>query len=117
MNDKQNPLSSEDSHAYWINRHKKHEGEWQAIGYSSGDLKINQAFYDCRKQALLKAVCKYKGKLQGLQVLDVGCGLGVFSQIYHEAGAEVYGIDISPEAINYTIYFCACHVIYLGEYT
>jgi len=34
------------------------------------------------------------------KVLDVGCGIGVFSQVFKNIGAEVTGIEISEEMLN-----------------
>jgi len=44
---------------------------------------------------LLKAV----GKVDGLNVLDIGCGQGYFSRLLAEAGAHVVGVDISQRQI------------------
>ena len=40
------------------------------------------------------------GNVQGLQVLDLGCGAGWLSQQLNEAGAKVLGIDGSGELIK-----------------
>lgn len=40
-------------------------------------------------------------KLKGKKILDVGCGQGTISKILSEAGANVYGIDLSETSINY----------------
>ena len=34
-------------------------------------------------------------ELQGKRVLDVGCGMGRFAEVAADAGAEVYGVDLS----------------------
>ena len=39
-------------------------------------------------------------KVRG-SVLDIGCGLGYGSKMLHDKGISVYGIDISPNAIDY----------------
>lgn len=38
--------------------------------------------------------------LEGLKVLDVGCGGGIFSEALHKRGAAVTGIDLSEEALS-----------------
>ena len=37
--------------------------------------------------------------VRGRRLLNVGCGPGGFSAIAHRAGAEVWGVDASPEAV------------------
>ncbi len=41
-------------------------------------------------------ICRLKS---GARVLDVGCGTGYYSGLFHEAGCTVTGIDISARAI------------------
>ena len=38
-------------------------------------------------------------RLKGLRVLDIACGCGYGSWFLHQAGNEVTGVDIEPEAI------------------
>jgi ubiquinone/menaquinone biosynthesis C-methylase UbiE len=37
---------------------------------------------------------------KGMRVLDIGCGTGTNLELYHEAGCDVYGIDLSPAMIQ-----------------
>src|SRR5262249_51637012 len=39
------------------------------------------------------------GDVRGQRLLDVGCGAGYFSRLMAEAGADVTGVDISPNMI------------------
>ena len=39
---------------------------------------------------------------KGLKVLEVGIGLGADHQQYAEAGAELYGIDLTERAVEHT---------------
>ncbi|MBA3813497.1 MAG: bifunctional 2-polyprenyl-6-hydroxyphenol methylase/3-demethylubiquinol 3-O-methyltransferase UbiG [Alphaproteobacteria bacterium] len=46
-------------------------------------------------------LCEHEVKpLQGLRILDVGCGGGVFCEPLARLGAEVIGIDLIPENIR-----------------
>ncbi len=51
---------------------------------------------DTRLQAILALL----GPLQGLRVLDLGCGKGRFAARLAEAGAEVVGIDLSAKMLK-----------------
>lgn len=43
---------------------------------------------------------EYLGGLTGKEVLDAGCGTGIYSEFYVNQGATVSGVDVSKEAIN-----------------
>ncbi len=38
---------------------------------------------------------------QGEKILDLGCGVGYFSQLLSSKGSKVFGLDISEESIEY----------------
>ncbi len=37
---------------------------------------------------------------EGMAVLDVGCGTGIYLELYQKAGCNVYGIDQSPSMLQ-----------------
>lgn len=37
---------------------------------------------------------------KGMRVLDIGCGTGTNLRLYHEAGCDVFGIDLSPAMVQ-----------------
>lgn len=41
-------------------------------------------------------------KLKGKRVLEIGCGLGLHSQLIAEAGAKLTSIDLTPRAVGLT---------------
>ena len=41
-----------------------------------------------------RALVEFLGGLNGISVLDVGCGKGAFSRRMAEAGAHVTGVDV-----------------------
>ena len=51
----------------------------------------------------VKLIREHLGALNGKRVLDVGCGKGRFARIFHEQepGAELWGLDISPEMLRF----------------
>ena len=98
---KSNLLSRHAAHEYWIKRHQTEAGNWQAVGFQGAPRPVNDAFYACRFRALKQTLIDRHIQLKGLRVLDVGCGLGDFSRFYAVSGAEVSGVDVSPEAVEY----------------
>ena len=38
--------------------------------------------------------------IQGMNVLDVGCGTGSDLKLYHQAGCNVHGVDLSPAMLK-----------------
>jgi ubiquinone/menaquinone biosynthesis C-methylase UbiE len=38
---------------------------------------------------------------EGMQIIDIGCGEGFFSRAFAEAGADVFGVDLSKELIAF----------------
>ncbi|WP_420426754.1 bifunctional 2-polyprenyl-6-hydroxyphenol methylase/3-demethylubiquinol 3-O-methyltransferase UbiG [Algiphilus sp.] len=47
----------------------------------------------------LRYIAQRAGGLDGLRVLDIGCGAGILSEALQESGADVTGIDLAEEAI------------------
>jgi len=43
---------------------------------------------------------KMYSQREGIHVLDVGCGTGTNLMLYHEAGCNVFGIDLSPTMVE-----------------
>jgi 2-polyprenyl-3-methyl-5-hydroxy-6-metoxy-1,4-benzoquinol methylase len=93
-------MSQFDSTAYWLTRHQEQPGLWQSVGFKSGSSALNDAFYLARQRGLDRLRRSFKWNFRDHTVLDVGCGLGYFSQYYYRLGAKVCGIDISPIAIS-----------------
>jgi SAM-dependent methyltransferase len=104
------PMSKTESHIYWIERHREYEGNWRSTGFLGGNDDINKAIYDCRFRALSRALSRHFIALSGKRVLDVGCGLGDFAGFYAMRGANVHGIDISPEAVAH------CNTLQIGDF-
>ena len=49
---------------------------------------------------LVKAVLKKVSSSKNLKVLDVGCGTGCITELFHRLGHECYGIDLSIYGIR-----------------
>ncbi len=60
-----------------------------------------------RTEFVLNQVCNHFGcerqnefPLKGIRMLDIGCGGGLLSEPLHQLGADITGIDASPENIE-----------------
>ena len=54
--------------------------------------------------------------LSGKKVLDVGCGMGTFLEIAKQRGAVPYGIDVSPEAVQFSRKQCGIDTVTVGDF-
>lgn len=45
------------------------------------------------------AMIRRYAPLEGRRALDVGCGIGFYTQRLQEAGADAYGVDVDPEKV------------------
>lgn len=62
---------------------------------------IHHEIFNRAEQARLKqSLAKHLGKLEGLRVLDYGCGTGNLTKALVSLGATVTAADISPEMIG-----------------
>jgi SAM-dependent methyltransferase len=65
---------------------------------SSADAWISNVSRDLSRELILdRPMREHVGDVRGRQVLDVGCGEGRFCRVLKELGAEVVGIDPTPE--------------------
>lgn len=52
-----------------------------------------------QKEVILPGVLSLLGLHRGEDILDIGCGEGFFAREFHKLGANVLGIDASPELV------------------
>lgn len=70
---------------------------------ADGELAGLHAYNPVRLNFILEAVRQgmdHKDRLNGLKVLDIGCGGGILSEGLARLGAEVTGLDVGVEAIE-----------------
>lgn len=102
-------LTQEKAIEYWEERHRT-----RSILQAGGDKGLsdpaNRVFYALRAGKLLGLIGRKFNLLSPLQVLDAGCGKGLFSDLLSRGGYIVTGIESSKTAIEYCMNNCS------GEY-
>jgi 2-polyprenyl-3-methyl-5-hydroxy-6-metoxy-1,4-benzoquinol methylase len=90
-----------DNEAYWVDRHEKLQGSLASVGKIGTPEAENRQRY-ARKKRRVVDLLRVLGPLDltGRTALDVGCGVGMISEMLFALGARVYGIDASPIAID-----------------
>ncbi len=67
----------------------------------------NAKTLDEAQEAKLDLVCRKIGLMPGMKVLDIGCGWGGFAKYAAQKyGANVYGITVSQEQVDFANKFC-----------
>ena len=61
---------------------------------------VRQLVREGREKMQLAIMEKLPQDLQGMRILDAGCGTGTLSRMLDERGAEVVGVDISDKLID-----------------
>jgi len=61
---------------------------------------IKDRIYPNKRHSYIKRIVKRYIK-KGLNVIDLGCGIGITTEFIKKRGADVIGVDISPEIIKY----------------
>lgn len=67
----------------------------------SWELRINQKETQKRIRIVFNELMQNE-LMDGLRIVEIGCGLGFFSKIMREKGAKVYGIDLGINLVNIT---------------
>ena len=72
-----------------------------------GAFAVIHAFNEVRRDFIIEAACRHFGRnaaaprpLEGLRLLDIGCGAGVLAEPMAANGAEVVAIDASGPSID-----------------
>ncbi len=53
-----------------------------------------------RAQRRAELISKSAGLGMGMRVLEVGCGTGLFTELFSKSGAQILAVDISPDLLN-----------------
>lgn len=80
-----------------------YSGDYKNFNNSSLEVQERDAdYHELQRQLLLDSVESLLGdSIKGREVLDFGCGWGLTLQFLSKIGAQCYGVDPSPEAVDY----------------
>ena len=73
---------------------------WERLTSDAPVSRIRQTVRAGRDQMRMKLLSQLPNDLNGVRVLDAGCGVGQVTQTLAERGAQVTAIDISPSLIE-----------------
>ena len=76
----------------------KNDTSWNAVAAWYDDL-LESGDGTYQKDLILPNVLRLLDIKRGEKVLDLGCGQGFFSREFFKAGADVFGVDLSPKLI------------------
>lgn len=85
--------------AYWEDRHRTFLDSHKAVGHTGISAKQNEDQYAYKRHVILEAIARYSPPRPGRTLLDAGCGIGLLTQAYADAGFLVTGADFSGTAI------------------
>ena len=77
---------------FWDQRLRQFPNE-RGVGHRRFPLSYNIQAYEIKLAVLDHLLDKYRISTEKESVLDVGCGIGKYSQFYRARGAKVTGID------------------------
>jgi len=80
-----------------LNDNKKDTTSWGGVADWYHEHLLSEGTYHA--DVILPNLLRLMNIKTDEQVLDLACGEGFFSRAFHEAGAKVTGVDISPELV------------------
>ena len=106
--DRTSPPQSDDNARYWKKRLRKRRGSLRGVGDVKRSDNENISLYATKRRivfSLLNAV-GIVDRMDGLRVLDAGCGIGMLSELFYILGAKVTGVDVSKVALKEAVHRC-----------
>ena len=74
---------------------------WKKLVSTEKVSRIRQTVREGRDQMRTHLISRLPADLHGWRILDAGCGSGVLAHALAERGADVLGIDLSPQMIDF----------------
>ena len=96
------PPRPDDNAQYWRKRLRKRRGSLRGVGDAKRTEAENLSLY-ARKRKIVFSLLKAVGlveRMDGLRVLDAGCGTGMLAELLYILGAQVTGVDVSKVALK-----------------
>ena len=81
-------------------QHDSSTRSWNAMGGEWLTLAQNG---ESRMRFIMPWMLRYMGDVQGLRILDLGCGEGGYARRLAQAGAQMTAVDCSEAAIRYAL--------------
>lgn len=95
------PSNYKNPKLYWEKRHKKYGLDLRGVGHCGMSPEKNYEEYLKAKEALLHLLDLEKINVKDSKILEIGCGIGLFTKVMEEVGAQKYtGVDIAKNAIK-----------------
>ena len=89
-----------DPDEYWEERHRIFHDSHKAVGHTGISAEANAEQYELKKRLILDSIERHSGSKLGKTLLDAGCGIGLLTRRFAEAGFSVVGADFSATAIE-----------------
>jgi 2-polyprenyl-3-methyl-5-hydroxy-6-metoxy-1,4-benzoquinol methylase len=84
---------------YWENRHRKYRDSLRSVGHVNLSEADSQADYEVKISHVVAALEGALGSLEGKEILDAGCGIGLLTKEIVSSGGSVLGVDHSETAV------------------
>ncbi len=86
--------------AYWERRHRTFRTSHEAVGHIGLSAQANATQYATKRKLILDAIGRYLSVNYHTTLLDAGCGIGLLTRHFVEAGFRVVGADFCAGAIE-----------------
>ena len=64
------------------------------------EVELEKGFPFCGYNSMLNMIIERAGSSENQKILDLGCGTGNLSDLFHSTGCQVWGTDFSPAMIE-----------------
>lgn len=86
--------------AYWEQRHRTFCTSHEAVGHIGLSAQANATQYATKRKLILDTIDRHLSVDRHTTLLDAGCGIGLLTQHFVEAGFRVVGADFCAGAIE-----------------